>query len=231
MSYQRFVWFDHYYTSIKKIADKSPYFSQQALMLALIVLPIILSASLVYLLLCSILWGFPGFLAQIALFYYCLGPKNPFYPDSDMSKDPSDEVLIGSYLAQVNNQLFAVVFWYLVAGPIAALFFRLFSLARDITQVAPLAHTVTDLLEWIPARITALLYLLVGNFQAGFKTFISYLAGKPSLNNPLLSECGLLALRSNNPEESTMPATEQLVEHAGVVLLVVIALCTLAAWL
>jgi AmpE protein len=230
-SYQRFVWFESYCVVIKKITSKHNICNTPSILLACIVLPLVIAASVILLLANSLLWGLPGFVVHVILFYYCLGPQNPFYPAIDMSADTSDERLIGTYLAQVNNQLFTVIFWYIIAGPIVALLFRLISLTRDISEVELLAIKINGILEWIPARLTSLLYLLAGNFQAGFKRFISFLQANPDLNNEMLRECGLLAMRNNEFEEETMPGAERLIELALVILLVLIALCTLAAWL
>ena len=166
ISYHRFHWFERYYSSIKNLMDKYNIPNNTALLLTLIVLPIIVIAGLVYLVINSILFGLLALIFNIAIFFYCLGPKNPFYPVTDADVEVS-EGLAGTYFAQVNNQLFSVVFWYVVGGPIAVLIFRLISLSRSIDSVALLAKDITEILEWIPARLTVLLYLLVGNFQLG----------------------------------------------------------------
>lgn len=231
ISYQRFSWFGNYYLFIKKILDKSNHITNPWLVLAAIILPIILIAFIIYMLLHCVLFGFLALLMSIAIFFYCLGPQNAFYPLSAPDTDVSNEALVGNYLAKVNSQLFAVIFWYSVAGPIAALTYRLISLSKDITLVSSQSHQLTDILEWIPARITVLLYLLVGNFQRGFMLFTQFIFAKPKSNNQMLSECGLQAVRTNGSDEIPMPVAESLVEHATIVLLVLIALFTLVAWL
>lgn len=229
VSYRRFQWFEHYYLSIKGFVDRYKP-NNNILLLVSIILPIMLITGLIYLLLNSILFGLLGLVFNVVVFYYCLGPKNPFYPTMAINEDASEQVA-GIYFAEVNNQLFSVVFWYVIGGPLAALFFRLISLSRTIDSVAFFAKDLTEVLEWIPARLTVLLYLLVGNFQLGFRRFSAFLLAKPSSNEQMLSECGLLAARSNEFDEAPMPNAETLVEHAAIVLLVLIALFTLAAWL
>ncbi|HFD2405363.1 TPA: hypothetical protein ACF2TB_002727, partial [Legionella pneumophila] len=93
------------------------------------------------------------------------------------------------------------------------------------------ASQIANILEWIPARITALLFLLVGNFQRGFHLFVQHVLTSPDSNDKILSECGLQAVRINDAEEVPMAVAENLVEHATIVLLVFIALFTLVAWL
>lgn len=229
VSYRRFQWFEHYCLSIKGVVDRYKLDNGIVLLVSLL-LPIMLVAGLIYILLNSILFGLFSLIFNIVVFYYCLGPKNPFYPSTATNEDASEQVA-GTYFAEVNNQLFSIVFWYVIGGPLAALLFRLISLSRTIDSVAFLATDLIEVLEWIPARITVLLYLLVGNFQLGFRRFTVFLLAKPSSNEQMLSECGLLAARSNEFDEALMPNAETLVEHATIVLLVLIALFTLAAWL
>lgn len=231
VSYQRFAWFERYYLFIRHTMDKYTIPRHAASVLLFVVLPILLIVGLVYLLLASILFGLLGLIVNLVIFYYCIGPQNPFYPVNDVTVNSLNDVHVGSYLAQVNNQLFAPIFWYIIGGPIAVLAFRLISLLQTSDTAGLLARTITEILEWIPARLTVLLYLLVGNFQAGFKRFTHYMIAQPNLNKQMLSECGLLAIRSNNEEEIPMSTAEQLVEHAVIVLLVLLSLFTLVAWL
>lgn len=230
VSYQRFFWFADYYQYIKKMAEKNSFFTNPWVLLALIVVPLIVITAFIYCLLHGIFYGFMGFLLSIVLFFYCLGPQNVFYPVTQSDSASTNE-LVGDYFALVNGQLFSVVFWYIIAGPIAAVAYRLIALCKDISPVSIQANEITNLLEWIPARITALLFLLVGNFQRGFKLFVSYMFAKPDFNGELLRQCGLQAARTNASEEVPMSLAESLVEHAIIVMLVFIALFTLVSWL
>lgn len=231
ISYQRFSWLNDYYLFIKKTIEKNEYFSNPWSVLAAIILPIVFLVSLVYLSLQSVLFGLFGLVLSLFIFFYCLGPQNAFYPISESDTNRAEVDSIGEYFAEVNSQLFAVIFWFIIAGPIAALTYRLLTLCKDINTVSIQATQITEILEWIPARITALLFLLVGNFQRGFNLFIQYVLTPPDSNNKILSECGLQAVRINDDEEVPMAVAESLVEHAAIVLLVCIALFTLVAWL
>lgn len=231
ISYQRFSWFNQYLLFIDEHILKGKFSTHPPLLLACYILPIILISSLIYLSMCSVLFGFVGLLLSLLLFYYCLGPKNPFYPEIPQAESADQESSIKEYLAVVNNQLFAVIFWYIVGGPIAALFFRMVSLFQSHAMTASLAKDITEVLEWIPARMTVLLYLLVGNFQSGFKILLSYLVAKPAENQKMLVECGMLALKTDETNVISMPAAQTLVEHAVIVLLVLVALFTMASWL
>jgi len=230
ISYQRFFWFPDYCQYIKKLSEKNTLFSNPWALFTLIVLPILLVISIIYFLLYGLFFGFMGLLLSIILFFYCLGPQNVFYPLAD-AKDEANQFGVGDYFVQVNRQLFSVLFWYVIGGPIAALAYRLIALCRDYKDVSMQANQVADILEWIPARLTVLLFLLVGNFQRGFSLFCNFIVAKPDANSKMLRECGMQAVRTNETDEVPMPLAESLVEHATVVLLVFIALFTLISWL
>ncbi len=232
VSHQRFCWFADYCLSIKKLIEKSDFFTNSWMYLAGVVAPIIFVVSLIYFLFSGIFFGFLGVIFSIIIFFYCLGPQNAFYPisESDSGSTNNTEV-IGDYFVQVNSQLFSVIFWYVVTGPIGVLTYRLITLCQTINPISQQAKQISDVLEWIPARISALLYLLVGNFQRGFIVFTKLLFVKPELNHQILNDCGVLAVRSNEVDEIPLPVAECLIEHATIVLMVFIALFTLASWI
>ncbi len=232
VSHQRFYWFADYYLSIKKLIEKNDFFSNPWVYLAAVVIPIILVVSLIYFLFSGIFFGFLGVIFSVLIFFYCLGPQNAFYPLSESNAESTNNTeVVGDYFAQVNSQLFSVIFWYVVTGPIGALTYRLITLCQTINPINQQAKQVTDVLEWIPARISALLYLLVGNFQRGFIVFTKLLFTKPEFNHQILSDCGVHAARSNDVDEIPLPVAECLIEHATIVLMVFIALFTLASWI
>ncbi|HHF7374544.1 regulatory signaling modulator protein AmpE [Legionella bozemanae] len=230
VSYQRFYWFFDYCQKIKMSTNKHSFFTNPWVLLVLIIIPIVLLVSIIYLLLHHLVFGLIGFLLSILIFFYCLGPQDVFYPIVQ-SDTRTNQELVGDYFVLVNRQLFSLVFWYIIAGPIGALAYRLITLCRDVNYVSEQANEITDLLEWIPARLTVLLFLLVGNFQRGFSSFTSFFLAKPDMNDDMLRVCGLLAVKTNEVEEIPMPVAESLVEHAIIVMLVLIALFTLITWL
>lgn len=231
LSYQRFSWFGDYASLISNYIKKNPYFNNPWMALGAIILPIIIATSIIYFLFYHLILGFAGLILSALIFFYCLGPQNAFYPVTEEQSNSSHNTNVADYFAMVNSQLFAVIFWYVIGGPIAALIYRLISLSRNIELVHEQAKQVTEILEWIPARITALLFLLVGNFQRGFSTLMQYMLTSPDSNDQLLSECGLQAVRIDDVDEIPIPDAEALVEQAVIVLVVLIALFTLVAWL
>lgn len=232
VSLNRFSWFGNYCDKLIALFPKIAFFQSPWVLLLMAILPWIGIIALAMGLLNSYLFGFIGFLIQVVVFYYCLGPDNAFYPlSTPQRKNAHQSSDIGNYFAVVNNQLFGVVFWYITLGPLAVLTYRLVSLCQQQSKLAAKAKWVTALLDWIPARLTAIFYLLVGNFQQGFKCLLQKKLLAPSENTNLLTEVGLLAVRTQTDEPLSLPAAQGLVEYALVFSLVFIAIFTLVSWL
>lgn len=230
-SHHRFNWFSAYGKAVEQRLSRVSFLSSPWTILTLMLLPIFLIFAVVYGFCSNALFGLVGLVLNIVVFYYCIGPRNPFYPvHASTTETASNENEVETYLVDVNSQLFAVLFWYIVLGPFALLLYRLVSLCRSFGVVGHKAFWLTNLLEWLPARMTALLYLLVGNFQAGFCHFSKLLLTMPLNNQALLGVCGQEALSSSEEESRVMPQAERLVEHAVILLLVFLAFFTLVAW-
>ena len=228
-SHHRFQLFTGYGHLLSRQLSRLSFLSSPWLILALTVLPWLLIVSLMLSLFGGLLFGFVGLLFNILLFYCCIGPENPFYPIRAQTVDHVGDNEVGNYLANVNEQLFSVLFWYILLGPLAALAYRLISLCRNQTSIGQQALWLTNILDWLPVRMTLLLYLLVGNFQAGARHFSKSFFLTPANNHAFLSGCGMEALRGSESEPIVMPNAENLVEHAVIVLLVLLACFTLSA--
>ncbi|WP_028387630.1 regulatory signaling modulator protein AmpE [Legionella fairfieldensis] len=231
LSYKRFYWFSSYFDAIRQRLPQNSFFSTPAVGMIAVIFPVLFITGLVFLVFNHVLFGFIGLLLNLAIFYYCLGPENSFYPVRQEMGEEHNEMEAGRYFAKVNGQLFAVIFWYIITGASGVLIYRLISLCRYQELTAKLAASLTNILDWIPVRLTVFLYLLVGNFQRGIHFFIQKLPSSPENNTEFLSEGGLLAARTSDNESVQMSYAESLVEHALIVYLVFIAFFTLVAWL
>lgn len=87
-----------------------------------------------------------------------------------------------SVCVQANNRLFAVVFWFVLLGPLAAWAYRVTDLVRrravfnasretetedagDAASVRDAAVTLHGWLAWVPARLSAVGYAAAGHFD------------------------------------------------------------------
>jgi AmpE protein len=224
ISFQRFSWFPEYVRWIKHFQEKCSAPHNGFLNVGFVMLPILLVVMVVYGLLHHQLFGLVGLVLNLFIFYYCLGPKNLFYPNKEDYPEP------GSYLVKVNELVFGVVFWYMILGVFGALTYRLVHLCKSHEETEPSATMIAEILDWIPTRLTALMYMLVGNFQLSLKRYVQYFLKGPSENKNLLMSCGLLALKPYE-DDAALPESETLVEHATLIYLALIELFTLGSWL
>ncbi len=153
---------------------------------------------------------------------------------------------------QGNNRIFAVVFWFVILGPVGAWAVRVADLIRrralfsiqdlPADELAPpnLADSsefVHALLAWLPARLSALGYTLAGSFEHGRAAWRVPLADDAGgdlgdRNDQLLSRVGEAALAfSSRPDESQAQAQIRNAQEAKrlVFRTVVFGLVTVAA--
>lgn len=93
--------------------------------------------------------------------------------DLQLFEAEAGEALLGRVQAhllwQGYQSFFAVIFWYALLGPLAALAYRLVALAGEYAQRSDLrdnAQLVRHAVDWLPARVLAFSFALVGNFMA-----------------------------------------------------------------
>lgn len=75
----------------------------------------------------------------------------------------------GHLLWEAYQSFFAVIFWYAALGPVAALIYRLVALVAEQSRhpaVALRAQRLRHALDWLPVRLLAASFALVGNFVA-----------------------------------------------------------------
>ncbi len=157
---------------------------------------------------------------------------------------------------QANNRLFAIVFWFMVLGPLAAWAYRVtdlirrravFTAARDeesdgnAAQIRDAAVMLHGWLAWIPARLTAVGYATAGNFDEALAALRAPSAERDASTSEhsehLLARVGVAALSIQDEPDET--ATERGIRGAAaakilvfrllLIWAVVIAAMTLAA--
>lgn len=228
-SLHRYQIFSSWFHALTNRLPRAGFFTNPYVVLACVILPALIVASVILAFTDNILYGFIGFLLNVLVFYFCMGPDNSFYPVSQ-SEDGREEP-VENYFYVVNSQLFAVIFWFIVTGPIGVLCYRLLYVCAEQELTGSAAKKLTDFLDWVTVRMTLLLYLLVGNFQRGFQYFTQVVLSAPENNAELLKKGGILAAQTGEEETISLPHAQNLVEHALVIFLVFLAFFTLVAWL
>lgn len=100
------------------------------------------------------------------------------------------------------ERMFAVLFWFVILGPVGALLYRLSMLYRDHSP-GPLAERWVWLLEWPVVRLMGLTWAMAGNFDTCFPRWKRALLNVSSPSAALLHDQLLGALGQPDPERLT----------------------------
>ena len=164
------------------------------LSLALLVLVPVLLLGVLLLLLKSVAYGWLALPVHLLVLIYGLGRGDvlaalgPFRDawrrddteaaylvaarDLGVQADEPGELLTrvqGYLLWQAYQSFFAVIFWYALLGPVAVLAYRLLALTTEQAQQVALRERAQQLrhaFDWLPARVLASSFALVGDFVA-----------------------------------------------------------------
>lgn len=193
-SFRRFDWFAGYLTWLRR-QSWGEWLSDGVTGIIAVLFPPLLAIGLLQWTLCGLLFGIPGLVLATALLIYCLGPKDLDRQVSDfvaawdageeqeartivadlVPEEASDygQELARGIVGQACNRIFAVPFWFILLGPLGALFYRLAHNLQSITaedeEFDPEFHTglqrLSEILNWVPARLAAAGYALAGDFH------------------------------------------------------------------
>ena len=138
-------------------------------------------------------------------------------------------------LAQVRSRMaalclqdyFVPAFWYLLLGPLGALGYRLMELTRQQWghSASQPAGILVHALEWIPARLLALSFALVGQFDATLRTLRGVAAEWELSAGELVTRCAAAAVVPSlaEPPAGALEDTRQLLLRAMLAWAVIIA--------
>lgn len=159
--------------------------------------------------------------------------------ERDLGLTGDDEA---SLLAKVQNHLlwqayqsfFAVIFWYVLLGPVAALVYRLLALAISHSRnagVVARAGSIRHAFDWLPVRVLAASFALVGNFVAVCKVMLHELLHWHIGAKKLIADVGRVAgeLRTSAAGDAGVASLDSLWElllRSAVLWYAVIALWT-----
>ena len=176
------------------------------LLVVLLAFVLVLPVLLLRLSLGDALYGFPYLVFAVLVLFFSLGPRDiaeevdehcaalrsedperirataKTLLEKDIPLDPAErsQEVEQAVCIQGNNRLFAVIFWFVLLGPLGAWTYRVTDLIRrravfragrddSGTGVASLvvgaAEDLHGWLAWVPARLTAMGYALAGNFD------------------------------------------------------------------
>ncbi|RDI38452.1 regulatory signaling modulator protein AmpE [Aquicella lusitana] len=255
---RQWSWYHRYENLIsERLPGKSPY-----LTLLLTILPLLIVIAIIDISLKGWLYGFIRLLFHLFILLYCLGPQNlwadafscinaltqgdaHFAADklktsfgiTDTSYSQSlHQHLLNNIFVEANTRVFAIVFWYLILGPVGAVLYRTVALSssemprEDMTPtLSQTARLIKAVLDWVPVRLFTFIFALGGHFVHVLSCWQKKVLQGLSSSEALLTECGQAAL--GNEEQGKIPedgsaerAAIHLLDRVFVIVLVIVAL-------
>ena len=166
---------------------------------------------------------------------YCLNPfeiqKTKIETGLKFSDKRESEIV--NILFQAHYNVFSVLFWFAILGPIGAILYRLTLLlisTADNDDLKLAAEKVQQVLEWLPVRIETLAYALISHFVVVVACWVKHIFTGLDNNKKLLASCGFAALQNHKNEQQRIKIADirsetlALVDRALIVWLVIIAL-------
>ena len=224
-------WFGTYQRWLSVRSGKWPAY----LKLIVCILPLLIVVGVINSLLTGLFYDSLKIIFGIVVVMYCLGPNNLWVqvyacigalnqedPNVAIEKVKSafgvatgensqafHQAFTRVIFVKAYRRVFAVLFWYVILGPVGAVLYRSLTLCTKDTAlgVAQLAKQAQRILDWVPVRLFTFLFALGGHFTEVIniwkKSFKQGLEG----NDKLLSDCGVAALdvmhENRLPEEGS----------------------------
>ena len=156
--------------------------------------------------------------------------------------DKDEQEIIGNIFVEANERLYAVIFWFIVLGPMGAMLYRLAnSLKLKYQDVhgayADSARHLNHILNWPSARLFALGNALAGNMIEAMEAWRTNEDGSFTVNEAVLISSGFGALhyrpRTDLQEDDLdrsywIRASQGLINRTLIVWLTVLGIMTIA---
>jgi AmpE protein len=226
---------ERYIALIKWIFKKWPL--KGYLGVFIVLLPIVTFVGIIYFALFKVYYGVLAFLFSVIVLLYCLGSFDfhKVIESMDVSDKSNRKKYIAAIYMQGNRNIFAVIFWYALLGPIGAVLYRVNSLLichSEMDGTKHAAEIIEQLLEWMPVRLMALSSALVSHFVEVINCWLKYVLTGLKGNMAILAECGFVAFGvDKNSEQDEIENVSNkvinLIDRALALWLVIIALAIL----
>ncbi len=190
--------------------------------IAILIIPVLFVVSIFFSIIYHLL-GNVGYAAvSVVLLWYCIDAR-------DLQKQPYPRVGPVNTLAKVYHDLFGMLFWFVVFGPVGLALYYLVHYFNDYMRAHPgseskeleqYLQTVLAVLDWIPLRLFTFCFALVGHFGVVFKIWVKAIFTGLDPELALISHCGQAVVKTTDDAIS-------LLNRVLIVWLVVIALVTI----
>lgn len=269
--YRSFAWFESYQQRLLGWLAQ-PFWQSPWGVLVIILPPVIITGWLDHGL-SSLLLGLVSLLFNIAVLWYCIGPEDldeqvDAYlaaleeDDHEKARVEAGRIIHGevpsnladiqtrlgeSILVQANERVLAVIFWFVILGPMGAVLYRLtcYSARRSQLQnpeYLDAMQRLHNILAYVPAYLSALGYALAGSFDHAWHGWQRYQETVPDdwqqRSEHLLVTVGMGALRlepvdiesASETPEVERPALDQTALHDHIKSVLALVWRTLVIW-
>ncbi|MCK4708216.1 MAG: regulatory signaling modulator protein AmpE [Gammaproteobacteria bacterium] len=170
---------------------------------------------------------------DVAILFFCLGPREldsqvdeyldaievgdsqqRFNIANKFTQEPPSMELAAQVVqvckaiyVEANKRVFAILFWFIVLGPVAAVVYRVLEqfsksnyLESSLDSVKQLIKLVVGWIDWLPTRLTLFIYMVSGNFEAGLQKYHDGSVVAVDMleqNNELLQNVGFHSIASH----------------------------------
>lgn len=216
----RTTWLEHYSQLLKKHLPAKILDSSNISLYLAVVVSLVLIANLFS------LGHYAGFnlifkpIFDFLVFYLCLGEHNLFFMNANSKNflKPQD------YILAINQEFIAIILWFFIFGPAGALIYRVTIYFSEIQEHAIKIKDTKELIDWLPSRISAFLFLMVGHFQPGISSYLKNVITGPAENSNFLLGIAEDALSTKDLDKTPVAKLEELFTHSCLLLIFILAI-------
>lgn len=252
---REFRWLDPLFDAVSRRAEKASFWVSVAAVVAVTALAI-LPVAVISILLAGTWLQIPYFILAVFVLLFSLGPRDLGIEvddycaavinaqdeqaervsreliENDPPSDPQNRIsaVRRAVFVQANNRIFAVVFWFLVLGPLGptgAWLFRVIDMLRrrlafrysrnegDCSSSAyvQVVRGLHGILAWLPARLLVIGYALAGSYEGAISAWRKYHPAADrrffEITNDVLDEVGGGASGDLDPDTAEQTAAQR----------------------
>ncbi len=151
-----------------------------------------------------------------------------------INQDESDETFVGKVTYEFFKSIIPAVFWFLILGPAGALFYALTDRYQgqlgDDEKDYSLILEILYWMEWIPARVTGLIFAFLGEFRRGFAALLDTFLDTENSHAAILSNVLRDSIAVESDDETQLLELQWLLENTVWGWVAIAALLTIMGW-
>lgn len=145
-----------------------------------------------------------------------------------------DDSFVSKVTYAVFKSIVPAMFWFLILGPAGALFYALTDRYQEQLGDDENGYSFVDQIlywmEWIPARITGLIFAFLGEFRRGFTALVDSLADIENSNALMLSNVLRSSIVVEGDDETHLLELHWLLENTVWGWVAIAAILTIMGW-